>query len=1294
MKKLFRTILPLVSLCAFGVALPSAADSLVLAPSADTFINARFPDNNAGAHTNLDAGSDALLGIRRGLLQFDLGTLPPGATLTSAVLNLTVMKVPPGGGAASFTVHRLSASWGEGTKGGNTGALAASGEATWNASRFLISGWTSPGALADAVPAPSGVAQVAAAFGNQVAWTGAGIMADVQFWQTNQAGNFGWLLVNESEAMASSVLAFGSRENPDSAGRPQLVIGYTPAATSNQLPVVFITSPTNGASFSAPTAVTIEVNASDPDGTVTNVTFVDNGVPLMSVQASPFLVTASVYPGLHVLSATATDNLGASTVSSNISITVNSVTIANPIVPRIPKGNITVELGTIADGMASPLGMAVPDDGSGRMFVYDQDGRIWIVTANGRLKTPLLDISGRLVQLAGYDERGLLGLALHPNFAQNPFLYTYSSEPPGAPGDFQTGVANNHQSVIAEWRISASDTNLVDPGSRREILRIDQPQVNHNGGTMRFGQDGFLYVSLGDGGQANDTGPGHVAAGNAQNLSVILGKLIRIDVEGRNSLNGQYGIPASNPFDGVNGLAEIYAYGLRNPFSFSFDRGGEHQLFLADVGQNKVEEVDIITSGGNYGWNVREGAFWFDPTSGSVVTLPVRPPPANLIDPIAQYDHDDGSAVIGGFVYRGTALPALAGRYVFGDWGSGAPTGRLFYLDAANTVTELRIGPGDRQLGLWLKGFGEGPDGELYVFGSRWLGPSGKTGRMLKIVPVPDPIQMGQLALAAGKVSPSWTGGSGPFLLETKSSMKDPIWLNASVEAQRAAAFDQNGGGAFFRVVDAGHLPRIPFTAFLSGAAEHPANSSSATAFGIFSLDGNTLSFNISYSGLSGTASAAHIHGPSPGSTNGPVMIDLSPYNGGAWGSNGTVSGVLLLSDAQKAIVLSGKTYVNFHTAAFPAGEMRGQVAPANMQVFLSGANESPAISGGGIGLGNLVLVGNQLTFNVTYQGLSGVATASHIHGSADATHNAGVFTNLGTFNGGAYGTSGNLSGTVVLPPTQLAALVDGLTYINFHTAANPGGEIRGQILPQVGAVPFTALLTGLAEKPAPLTNTARGTGTLSLEGNRLTFNLEYSGLSGPATAAHIHGPAPTTASAGVLINFGPFNGGAWGTSGTVSGSLEITTAQRDLILSGQTYVNFHTTANPGGEMRGQIVPVLMNADANGVNEAPNPVVSPGAASGTFALVRDQLSLCVTYAGLLSPATASHLHGPSTFLGTAGVMLNLSPYNGGAYGSSGSLVGTATTTLPATQAIIDGQAYINFHTTNYPGGEIRGQLLR
>jgi glucose/arabinose dehydrogenase len=1280
--------LGLLNACATDVNLPVAAD---------TFIISGSPNNNAGGHAWFDAGADGPFGgnaVRRGLVRFDLSAIPPGATATSAVVQLTVVRASAAGAVdSSFDLYRLLAGWGEGNKVGNAGALATNNEATWISRLQGTSDWTAAGAMNDVAATASASTAVGATSPTTYSWSSAALVSDVQAWLNNPAQNFGWLLVSEAEVTSRSVRGFASRESGVNVGTLQ--VGFTAQAATP--PTVSITSPTNGATFLSGTPLTLLATASETGGTVTQVEFFDGATSLgVSTTGPDYSVTTTLYTGAHVLTAVATDNLGTNATSAPVTITGSSVPIADPIPARIPKGNITIELQTLADGLAAPIGMTVPDDNSGRMFVYDQEGRGWVVTSSGPLPTPLVDLRSRLVALGVYDERGFLGLAAHPDFANHPLLYTFTSEPYSAPADFQNGlgISNNCQSVIAEWHLTAGNSNVIDLASRREILRVDKPQFNHNGGAMHFGPDGMLYVVLGDGGNANDVGAGHIPGGNAQDLNRIWGKMIRINVDGTNSANGQYGIPSDNPFVGTNALGEIWAYGLRNPFSFGFERG-TGTLFLADVGQNKVEEVDIITKGGNYGWNVKEGTFYFDSATGNPVTTPARPVPPNLTDPIAEYDHDEGLAIMCGFVYHGSAIPGLQGRFVFGDWGSfSAPSGRLFYLDATNGVNEMRIGMEDRPLGLWIRGYGQGPDGELYLFCSRQLGPTGNTGRMLKLVPMPDPMQItGITPNGATAVAASWTGGAGPFALQRRAAVNDPTWVNASFTTLRSAPTPSVGRAGFFRTFDAAHEAPIPLTVYMTGGGERPANSSPALGTGIFRLDGNTLTFNLRYSGLTAVATAAHIHGPTNtfGSTG--VIIPLNAFNGGAWNTNGTLSGVVVVTDAQRAMILGCQTYVNIHNANFPNGEIRGQLAPVNFQIALSSANEVPPSGTGAGGLGNLALVGNQLTFNLTYRGLSGIATASHIHGPTNTTGNAGVLINLGAFNGGAYGSNGTLSGTVSLTPDQLGWVIDGLTYINFHTAGFPAGETRGQILPQSTGIPLTALLSGLAEHPAQ-NNTAAGAGTFSLEGDRLTFNVVYSGLSGPATASHIHGYTNTTADAAVLINLAPFNGGAYGASGALSGSMRVTPAQRIGLLSGLTYVNFHTTAQPGGEMRGQIAPATMSAALSGVNEGFVPAVTPGAGSATFVLVRDQLSLNVTYGGLLSTATASHIHGPAGLFQSAGVIVPFDPYNGGAYGTAGSLVGTAPLGITNLLNLIDGSTYVNFHTTNYPGGEIRGQIIR
>jgi glucose/arabinose dehydrogenase len=708
---------------------------------ADTFINAGLPGNNAGANGWFDAGTDGTGGIRRGLLRFDLSSIPAGSTVTSASLQLTVVKIPAGGPVSStFDLFRLLASWNEGKKGGNSGGTATSGEATWTARMQGTANWTAPGAKSDAAAAASASTVVGASPNAKYAWSGSGLVADAQSWIDNPSSNFGWLLTSRAEASGRSVRGFASRENGTGAGT--LIINYTPP---NSPPSVSIISPVDAATLVSPADVTIQAAAADSDGSIAKVEFFDDANSLGVVSASPYRKAVTLYSGTHPLTAVATDNTGATTTSIAVTVAVDTVPIADPIPEPIVKGDISIKLQPLVDGLSAPLGMVVPDDGTKRMFIYDQAGLAWVVTKEaGKRPTPLLDVRSRLVPQGNYDERGLLGLATHPDFAHHPRIYTFTSEPINGAADFisvmPAGVANNHQSVLAEWRMDPNDSNLVDPSSRREMLRIDKPQSNHNGGTLRFGPDGFLYISLGDGGSANDVANGHVPGGNAQNLQRIYGKLIRIDVDGNDSANGYYGIPKDNPFTGPDAIHEIYAYGLRNPFTFSFDRlTGD--LYVGDAGQNNIEEVDLIVKGGNYGWNVKEGTFWFDSVSanlGKVVTGPVRPVPPDLIDPIAQYDHDEGSVVIGGYVYRGTQVSALQGRYVFGDWGSfAAPSARLFYLDSSFAIKELHIGSPDRAAGFWLRGFGEDAEGELYVFGSSVLGPNGTTGVVLKIVPLP-----------------------------------------------------------------------------------------------------------------------------------------------------------------------------------------------------------------------------------------------------------------------------------------------------------------------------------------------------------------------------------------------------------------------------------------------------------------------------------------------------------------------------------------------------------------------------
>ena len=445
-----------------------------------------------------------------------------------------------------------------------------------------------------------------------------------------------------------------------------------------------------------------------------------------------------------------------------------AVELTDPIPGAIVKGSVDVRLKTVASGLVAPNYLTHAGDGTNRLFVVDQIGTVRVIENGGLLPMPFLDISfanpdpivGRVVEpRPGFDERGLLGMAFHPDFdnqAEPGFgkFYTYSSEPVSTTvsSDFTValpvGEVFDHQSVITEWTIDALDDNLIDPTSRRELMRVDQPQFNHDAGMIDFGPDGNLYIALGDGGSANDDAPGHGLTGNGQDKSNVLGTILRVDVDGSDSANGQYGIPVGNPFVvDPTGVNEIFAYGFRNPFRFSFDvdpatgqvtPDAQGDLIVADVGQGDIEEVDIVTNGGNFGWREKEGSFAFDP-AGFVTDDVVI---GNFIDPVIEYDHDEGISVIGGFVYRSSVIPGLDGKYVFGDFSRSffPGDGRLFYGDlGTGDINEFVIGTNDQDLGLYVKGFGQDAAGEIYLLASTALAPEGDTGLVIKLVPVPEP---------------------------------------------------------------------------------------------------------------------------------------------------------------------------------------------------------------------------------------------------------------------------------------------------------------------------------------------------------------------------------------------------------------------------------------------------------------------------------------------------------------------------------------------------------------------------
>jgi glucose/arabinose dehydrogenase len=435
----------------------------------------------------------------------------------------------------------------------------------------------------------------------------------------------------------------------------------------------------------------------------------------------------------------------------------------NTIFAPIQPGGYTLGLETVATGLTAPNKAVVAPGDLGAIYVVDQPGKIWRVDLATGAKTVFFDVSSRLVPLGflgpgTFDERGLLGLAFHPNYALNGRLYTYTSEPTSGPPTVPATTATpDHQNVVAEW---TATMGVVNPASRRELLRENHPQFNHDGGDLAFGPDGMLYISDGDGGNADDEGPGHLPGGNAQSLGNVLGKILRIDVD-RTSPGKAYAIPADNPFVGMPGaLGEIWAYGFRNPFRLSFDRA-TGDLYVGDVGQNDIEEVDLVVKGGNYGWNRKEGTLFFFPNGaaapGFASTTDNGMTPAGVIDPIAQYDtHHEGHSVIGGYVYRGTKLSQLRGKYVFADFSrafrfpSGPnDQGRIFTLQQLDgkglaQINEVHLAgqtalgkanqTGSEGIGIGVLGLGEDAAGELYVLGNPSGTPFGTAGRVLRLV--------------------------------------------------------------------------------------------------------------------------------------------------------------------------------------------------------------------------------------------------------------------------------------------------------------------------------------------------------------------------------------------------------------------------------------------------------------------------------------------------------------------------------------------------------------------------------
>uniref|UniRef100_S4RND3 HHIP like 1 n=1 Tax=Petromyzon marinus TaxID=7757 RepID=S4RND3_PETMA len=394
-------------------------------------------------------------------------------------------------------------------------------------------------------------------------------------------------------------------------------------------------------------------------------------------------------------------------------------------------GCLQLCLREVANGLRNPVAMVHAGDGSHRMFVAEQVGVVWVYLPGGsRLVTPFLNISEAvLVSSWEGDERGFLGLAFHPDYARTGKVYVY----------YSVYVDFDERIRISEFIRRPDDPNRLDHKSERFILEITEPAANHNGGQLLFGEDGFLYIFTGDGGMAGDP---FGRFGNAQNKSALLGKVLRVDVDG-NDVGAPYRVPPDNPFVGErNARPEVYAYGARNMWRCSFDRGdrltgaGRSRLFCGDVGQNKFEEIDIVVRGGNYGWRAREGFSCYDKKLCVNTSL-------DDILPIFAYPHSVGKSVTGGYVYRGCESPNLNGLYIFGDFMSGVLMALEEGPDGAWHKRDLCMGTGQtcafpgliNNYHSGIISFGEDEsEGELYFMSTPLAIATEPHGTLYKIV--------------------------------------------------------------------------------------------------------------------------------------------------------------------------------------------------------------------------------------------------------------------------------------------------------------------------------------------------------------------------------------------------------------------------------------------------------------------------------------------------------------------------------------------------------------------------------
>jgi uncharacterized protein (TIGR03118 family) len=499
----------------------------------------------------------------------------------------------------------------------------------------------------------------------------------------------------------------------------------------------------------------------------------------------------------------------------------------------------------------------------------------------------------------------------------------------------------------------------------------------------------------------------------------------------------------------------------------------------------------------------------------------------------------------------------FAGALLVGNFGDGA----INAFDASNGtwLGVLKDSSGNPILkqGLWTIKFGNGGNGgdvHTLYFTAGIAGPGavedhGLFGSIAAVFPAFTAMtDKGTAAVL------NWAGGQGQFLLQRKTDLSETNWFNVMTTPNRSTTLPKDDTQGFYRLASQATNTVLPFAVTMSGSLEVPAVATSGTAIGMVCVDGSNFNYHISFSGLSSPAIAAHLHGPIGATDNANVLFPLN----GASGTSGTLSGTQVLTLDQFAEIVNGQTYINIHTTQNQNGEIRCQVVPLHIPVTLNGASEVPSVTTSATGTASLTFFGNQLHYTVSYSGLTGPATGSHIHGPAPAGSNAPVIVPFVTPSG----MSGSISGTASLTSTQLDYLLSGQTYVNVHSTTNTGGEIRGQVNP----IQLVANLNAASEV-GPTTSPGTAVANMIVTNNVLFYNVNFTNLLSPATGAHIHGPADSSHNASVII---PFNPPAT-TFGVISGTTNLTSQQLFWLMTGQTYANIHTTNFPGGEIRGQV---------------------------------------------------------------------------------------------------------------------------